>query len=99
MLTLTQDDREIIARYPLNGSLDFLRDRLRVPENHRADIPGDKHQKAASVLLGTLMVHEAAYNLKSRVSRAQLAPDISKAFSLVLTDPFNYHRNLSTAAF
>ena len=25
MLTLSQDDRDIIARYPLNGSLDFLR--------------------------------------------------------------------------
>ena len=90
MLTLSQDDRDIIARYPLNGNLDFLRDRLRVAEHHRADTPDDKPQKAISVLLGTLMVHEAAYNLKSTTSRAQLAPDISKAFARVLTDPFNY---------
>jgi hypothetical protein len=28
MPDLSQQDREIIAKYPLGGSLDFLRDRL-----------------------------------------------------------------------
>lgn len=49
------------------------------------------------MLLATMMIHEAAYNLKSKNNGAQIALDISRLFTDVLAGPFNldYFHQLS----
>jgi hypothetical protein len=90
MPDLLQQDREIIANYPLGGSLDFLRDRLRVNEQPVTDFNRYDHQKAISLLLVALIGHKAAYNLESKGSSADLASQLSQAFIRIRTGPFNH---------
>ena len=96
MLDLSQQDRDIIARYPLNGSLDFLRDKLSATDK-RPTTAIQGPQKTVSLLLAALMGHEAAYNLGSKSGSTDLASELSKAFTLIRTGPFNhkYFRPLS----
>ena len=89
MPDLSQQDREIIAKYPLGGSLDFLRDRLR-DEQPATDSHSHDHKKAISLLLAALMGHEAAYNLESKGSSADLVSQLSQAFVRIRTGPFNH---------
>ena len=97
MLKLSQQDRDIIAKYPLKDGLDFLRDKLSATDKPPADSGINGPQKAISLLLAALMGHEAAYNLESKDGSTDLASELSKAFTRIRTDPFNheYFRPLS----
>lgn len=63
MPSLSQQDRDIIAEYPLNDSLEFPQDKLLVTDEPLTDGTSHRLPKAILLLLAALMGHEAAYNL------------------------------------
>lgn len=75
MASLSQDDRDIITKHPLNSTLDRLHESLReVEQSYKPDLisydgsvddTNSTCQKAISKLLTTLMGEEAAFNLHS----------------------------------
>ena len=86
----SQQDRKIIAEYPLGGSLDFLRDKLHATKQPLSDSNSYSYQKAVSLLLAVLMGYKAAYYLESKGSSADLAFKLFKAFTRIRTSLFNY---------
>ncbi|KJZ70353.1 hypothetical protein HIM_10244 [Hirsutella minnesotensis 3608] len=100
MATLSEHDRDIIARHPLGGSLDHLKKSLQDVEEHSVSISGsrddavdssaDDRQKAISRLLTALMGAEAALNLRSRVSSRDVASELALLFASVRKGDFTY---------
>ena len=97
MAELTQGDRVIIAKYPLNDTLDYLQEALRKAEqtfksnsNHdeATEASMDRLQNAASRLLAALMGHQVAYNIRPKGSN--LASDLSNVFGRVQNGDFRY---------
>ncbi|KAH8751100.1 hypothetical protein F5883DRAFT_472292 [Diaporthe sp. PMI_573] len=89
MATLSEHDRDIIARHPLGGSLDHLRKSLQDAEQSYSSISsphGDAdnseqdHQKTISRLLTSLMGAEAALILRSKVSSRDVASELALLF-------------------
>ena len=89
MLELSQEEKYIIARYPLGDSLDFLRLRLPTTEQPTDGSPTDLPQAAVSLLLTALMGQKAAYNLTSRTGGGRLASTLLNLLTRVHTGPFN----------
>ena len=72
-LTLSQQDRDVVAKYPLDGSLDSLRDKLCETEKMPfANVASNRPQRPTSRLLGALMGHEAAYHLEPKTATESL---------------------------
>lgn len=68
MLESSPVDKELIAKYPLDGWLDFLRDKLPAPEQHPENLPTNDLQSATSLLLVALMGHKAAKRLGTKMA-------------------------------
>ncbi|RMZ89596.1 hypothetical protein DV736_g3180, partial [Chaetothyriales sp. CBS 134916] len=87
MATLSQDDRDLIVRHPLDNSLHHLEKSLRDAERSytsasslRGDATDDSEdgrQKAISRLLTALMGQETALDLHSRVSNRNVASELA----------------------
>ncbi|KAH8753314.1 FunK1 protein kinase [Diaporthe sp. PMI_573] len=99
MATLSEHDRDVIARHPLGTSLDHLRKSLRDAEESYSSI-SDSHgdadnseqdrQKTISRLLTTLMGAEAALILRSKISSRDVASELALLFGRVRKGDFNY---------
>lgn len=79
MTDLSPGDRDIIAKYPLNNSLDHLQDLLGVAEQaYSASVdPHDKSfQRAISRLLYSLQGVEVAFDLRSPASDQNVASEL-----------------------
>ncbi|RMZ85501.1 hypothetical protein DV736_g6579, partial [Chaetothyriales sp. CBS 134916] len=98
MATLSQDDRDLITRYPLDNSLDHLEKSLRdvqqsstsSRDSHSTDISEDGRQKAISRLLSALMGAEVALGLQSKTSSREVAAELAILFGRVRQGDFNY---------
>ncbi|KAN0073910.1 hypothetical protein V8E54_007847 [Elaphomyces granulatus] len=100
MANLSQDDRDVIVNHPLNNSLDRLQDLLRDTEKSyesrlisydgAVENPGQTYQKAISRLLGTLLIEDTAFNLRSKTSSRNVASELSFLFGRIQNDDFNY---------
>ncbi|KAL9596264.1 MAG: hypothetical protein Q9179_004676 [Wetmoreana sp. 5 TL-2023] len=100
MASLSPDDRAIIAKHPLDISLDHLREPLRKIEqsykpssfsyNGTVESPDVGPQKAISRLLYTLQGHEVALDLRSKIGNSNVATELSKLFGLVQSGRYNY---------
>ena len=90
MLSLSQLDRNVVARFPLDDGLQFLQDRLRVVESR--DESASSGQSAVSLLLTALMGQKAAYHLSSKTCSGNLAGELLKVLNRVQTEPFIYDR-------
>jgi hypothetical protein len=97
MANLSQDDRDIIAKHPLNNSLDRLQDLLRITEksyeSHLISYDGavdQTHQKAISKLLYALQGEETAFNLLSKTSSRNVASELSFLFGRIQNGDFDY---------
>ena len=90
MANLSPDDRVIIAKHPLDTSLDHLREPLRKTEqsykpgslsfNGAVDSSDYKPQEAISKFQLALMGHKVAYNLRSKVGNNNIASKLSELF-------------------
>ncbi|KAL2043514.1 hypothetical protein N7G274_003821 [Stereocaulon virgatum] len=100
MANLSQNDRNIIAEHPLDTWLDHLQDPLRKAEQSYkpgslshdsiASISDQGPQKVISRVLGTLLVHEVALNLRSKIGSDNVASDLSELFIRVQRGRYNY---------
>jgi hypothetical protein len=90
MLSLSQLDRNVVARFPLDDSLQFFHDRLRVAESR--DESANRAQSEISILLTALMGQKAAYHLSSKTGSGSLAAELLKALNRIQTEPFVYDR-------
>ncbi|MCJ1367486.1 hypothetical protein MMC16_006619 [Acarospora aff. strigata] len=93
MANLSQDDRDIIEKYPLDNSLDHLREALRGVEQSydaKVDDSGQGAQKAISRLLYTLQGHEVALGARSKTSNENVASELSTLFRRVQNRDFQY---------
>ena len=103
MANLSQNDRNIIAEHPLDTSLDHLREPLRKTEQSykpgslsfdgAADGPDLGPQKAISRLLSTLLGHEVAFNLRSKVGNNDIASELFELFKRVRSGRYNYEHD------
>ncbi len=93
MANLSQDDRAVITKHPLDDSLDPLRDSLRKAElsygpssvsyDGAKDTRDQRLLKAVSRLLHTLMGHDVALTLRSKTGAGDLASELSTFFRRV----------------
>lgn len=100
MATLSQDDHDIVAKYPLDTSFDHLQESLQnMQQSNRsntflfdggADDPNSERHETISKLLLALMGHKVAYNLHSNIGGGNIATELSKLFGLVQSGRFNY---------
>ena len=100
MANLSQDERSVIAKHPLENSLDYLRDSLRKAEQFcepcliSYDGAGDNSDqcplKAVSRLLSTFQSHDVALTLHSKTSNQNVASELSTLFRRVQNQDFNY---------
>ncbi|MCJ1425542.1 hypothetical protein MMC29_003442 [Sticta canariensis] len=100
MANLSQNDRAIITEHPLNKCLDHLREPLEeVGRNYKlsslsydgvVDRPDSGPQKAISRLLSALLGHEAAFDLRSKISNSYIDTELSKLYGLVRSGRYNY---------
>lgn len=100
MANLSQDERNIIAKHPLNNSLDYLQVSLRkVEESYKpvfsshdgaGDSPDQGHPQVISRLLTTLLGHEVAFNLNSKNRNGKIAFELAMLFARVQNGGFNY---------
>ena len=100
MANLSQNDRSIIAEYPLNTYLDHLREPLRKAEqiyernptsyNGADDISDQASQEAISRFLLALADQKSASNLLSRAGNSDVASDLFNLRKHVLNDDFKY---------
>ncbi|KAL9098173.1 MAG: hypothetical protein Q9163_006116 [Psora crenata] len=99
MANLSQNDRNIIAEHPLDKCLDHLRDPLQRAEqkyepnslSHHDVVNGTDSdpQKAISRLLTTLMSHEVALHLRSKIG-GYIDSDLVELRRRVRNGNFNY---------
>jgi hypothetical protein len=90
MANLSQDDRAVITKYPLDDCLDPLRDSLRKAEqsygpsstfdNGAGDTRDQGPLKAVSRLLSILQGHDVALTLRSKTGTGDLASELSTLF-------------------
>ncbi|KAL9024104.1 MAG: hypothetical protein Q9196_006756 [Gyalolechia fulgens] len=102
MANLSQDDRTVIAKHPLDGCLDPLRNELRKaeqsygPSSTSDNGAGDSRDrgplKAVSKFLSTLQTHDVAFTLRSKTGAGDLASELSTLFRRVRNGDFNYHQ-------
>lgn len=100
MANLSQDDRTVITKHPLDDCLDHLRDSLRkveqsfsqVSDNGAADPRDQGPLKAVSKLLSTLQTHDVALTLRSKTGTGDLASELSTLFRRVRNGDFNYRQ-------
>ena len=93
MANVLQDDRIVIEKYPLEHSLDHLRDALRkVEESYDAadQQHGQRAQKAILGLLGALLLSEAAGCLALRTENRDIASDLFRLRQCVQKGDLNY---------
>ena len=100
MADLSQNDRTIIAEYPLDTSLDHLREPLRKAEqdyrphsiSHDVSVGSldSGLQKTISRLLNALGGHEVAFNLHSKIGNDNVATELSKLFALIQRGRYDY---------
>jgi hypothetical protein len=100
MANLSQDDRTVITKHPLDGCLEHLRDSLRKAEqsfepsstsdNGAGDTRDQGPLKAVSRLLPILLGHEVAFTLRSKIGNENLASELSTLFRRVQNNNFNY---------
>ena len=106
MTNLSQNDRNIIAEYPLSKNFDHLQEPLRKAEQNyeSGPIPNNdtltkdqRRQKAISSLLLALMGQKAAFNLRSKIGNNNIIIELSKFFEFVQNGRYNYehYRTLS----
>ena len=89
---MSQLDRNVVARFPSDDSLQFLQDRLRVAEESRDESASGRGQSAISILLTALIGQKAAYHLSSKTGSGNLAAELLKALNRIQTGPFTYDR-------
>ncbi|ERF73796.1 hypothetical protein EPUS_05500 [Endocarpon pusillum Z07020] len=95
MANLSQDDRDIIKKHPLDDCLDHLRDSLRKAEQSydgAGDTPDQGRLKVVSRLLYTLQGHDVALTLCSKTGAGDLASELSTLFRRVRNGDFNYQQ-------
>jgi len=100
MANLSQDERSIIAKHPLDDSLGHLQDSLRKaeqsykPRSISYDAAVDSSErgppKAISRLISTLQGHEVAFDLRSKTGNGSIASELSTLFGRVQKGYFNY---------
>lgn len=100
MANLSPDERVIIAKHPLDISLDHLQDSLRkIEQSYKpgslsydgaVDSLNSGPQKAISRLLSTLQGHEVAFNLRSKTGNGDIASELSTLFRRVRNGDFSY---------
>ena len=93
MANLSQVDRAIIAKHPLESSLTHLHDLLqKVEQTYEPNSTSydDSARKAISRLLSALLGHEAAFDLRSKTGNKNIASELSTLFGRVQRDSFNY---------
>jgi hypothetical protein len=84
----TQEDKDVIAKYPLGRSLSPLREPLR---ESRASTSREPHVDDANVpfiisrLLLALMSHDAAFYMKARTDQGSVASELARLFANVQT--------------
>jgi hypothetical protein len=81
MASLSQDDRPVITKHPLDDSLDHLRDSLRKTEqlyDGAGDTCDQGPLKAVSRLLHALQGHDVALTLRSETGAGDLAGAVPK---------------------
>jgi hypothetical protein len=102
MANLSQDDRAVIAKHPLDDSLDHLRDSLQKAEQSRrpgstsdnsaGDIRDQDPLKIVSRLLSILQRHDVALTLRSKTGNENLAFELSTLFRRVQKNNFDYQQ-------
>jgi hypothetical protein len=102
MANLSQDDRTVIAKHPLDDCLDPLRDSLRKAEqsygpsstsgNGAGDTRDQGPSKAVSRLLYILQGHDVALTLRSKTGAGDLASELSTLFRRVRNGDLNYQQ-------
>lgn len=100
MATLSQDDRDLIARHPLDKTLYHLHKPLRDAEQSHtstsslhgdaADDSQDGDQKAISRLLSALMGAEVALDLRSKPSSRDVVSELAALVRRVRKGDFSY---------
>lgn len=100
MAALSQDDRELIARYPLDNSLHHLHKPLRdaeqsytstsSPHGDTTDVSEDGHRKVISRLLSALMGTEVALDLRLKASGPNAVSELAALVRRVQKDEFSY---------
>ncbi|KAL1957249.1 hypothetical protein VTO42DRAFT_6155 [Malbranchea cinnamomea] len=99
MASLSEKDRDIIARHPLDSALDNLRKPLQDVDLSYANIrpfdgPNDNpefdRKKVILRLLGVLLGTEAAFTLRSKVSGSNVTSDLTHVTVRVLQGDLNY---------
>lgn len=100
MANISQDDRDIIAKYPLSNSLDHLQGLLQDAEgSYMSDLNlndsaindlSQIYQKVISRLLSTLQGEETAFSLRSKISSRDIASELSDLFKGVRNGNFSY---------
>lgn len=100
MANLSQNDRTILVKYPLDSSPDHLREPLRkveqdyepgsIPHNDAVDTSDSGPQNAISRLLPALQGHEVAFKLRSKIGSGDIASELYTLFRRVRNGNFNY---------
>ncbi len=100
MANLSQDERLVVATYPLNDSLAHLQDSLRkaeqsYPPRNFSDVESVDNSatgppKAISRLLSTLQGHEVAFGLRSKTRNGNIVSELSTLVGRVQNGDFNY---------
>jgi Fungal protein kinase len=100
MANLSQDDRDIIAKHPLNNSLDRLQDLLRDAEKSyesnlitydgAIDDTDQTYRMPITSLLYALLGEQTALNLHSKTSTGDIASELFRLFGRVRRGDFNY---------
>ena len=95
MASLSQDDRAVITKHPLDDSLDHLQVSLQKAElsyDGAGDTRDQGPPKAVSILLSTLLGHEVALTLRSKTGAGDLASELYNLIKRVQNGYFNYQQ-------
>jgi hypothetical protein len=99
MADLSQNDRNMIAKHPLKGVLDHLRDALEnVEQSYKYNPTSNEHtddqgpKKAISRLLAALLGHEVALELHSRTGNGDVTSELAAIVGRIRRENFDYGR-------
>ncbi|PGH23710.1 hypothetical protein AJ80_02316 [Polytolypa hystricis UAMH7299] len=99
MTPLSENDREVITRYPLGSSIDHLRESLRIveraytavsPLDGADDSSGQDSKKAVSRLLSALIGTEAAFALRSNNAGVDVITTLATTIKHLQQSDFSY---------
>jgi hypothetical protein len=100
MANLSQDDRTVITKHPLDDCLDHLRDSLRKAEhsfepsstsdNGVSETRNQGPLKAVLKLFSTLQIHDVAFTLRSKTGNENLVSELSTLIRYVQNNNFDY---------